>query len=179
MFISPKTAIDNGWVSYVGEGGDLDDWSKYIGPNALDFTLDRVYTIDSQKHFYISEEKKQMRGGKELIAEYDPQRQEHYWKLDAGVYDGMSNFYVKIPEGVAAMLVVRSSFNRNGINIFSGLFDQFFSGNIGHSIHNRSGLAFIAPGTRIGQLIFVKSESSGILYAGGYNTEKGQHWSEI
>ena len=173
MFISPKVAIEKGWVT-LPENVDI---NKVIQPNALDFSLDKVYTIDPTAFFYISEEKKQMRGGEELVAEYDSYKEETYWTLDTGVYDGMSNFYVDIPEGVAAYMIVRSTFNRNGIFITSGLYDSGFKNYLGFTIHNRSGLAFIAPGTRIGQLIFVHSESVG-SYQGIYNNNIGKHWSE-
>ena len=173
MFISPKVAIDNGWVK-LPEGVDI---NKVLQPNALDFTLDKVYTIDPRAHFFISEDKKQMRGGKELVAEFDAQRQENYWRLDTGVYDGMSNFYVDVPEGVAAWLIVRSTFNRNGVFITSGIYDTGFKNYLGFTVHNRSGIAFISPGTRIGQLIFVKSESIG-MYQGIYNNNAGEHWSK-
>lgn len=179
MFINPKVAIDNGWVICMEDQDQNEDfdWKKHIQPNALDFTLDNVYTIDPRAHFFISEEKKQMRGGKELVAEFDAQRQETYWRLDTGVYDGMSNFYVTVPEGVAAYMIIRSTFNRNGIFITSGLYDSGFKGHIGFAVHNRSGVAFISPGTRIGQLIFVQSENTGI-YAGGYNHDIGTHHTE-
>jgi len=36
----------------------------------------------------------------------------------------------------------------------------------------------LAPNTRIGQIKFVRSENSGILYAGGYNHAQGTHWKE-
>jgi len=177
MVINPRLAIKKGWV-LIPEGVDMD---KCIQPNAIDFTIDKVFTIDSQKPFYINESNKHMRGGPELIPSpvLDPMNEvHHYWKLDTGIYDGMSNFFVDIPEGVAALLIIRSTFNRNGLFITSGLYDSLFSGSVGFAIHNRSGAAFISPGTRIGQLIFIHSDSTG-GYAGRYNTLPGQHWSEV
>lgn len=185
MFISPKVAIENGWVKYETKDKVLtsvEQWeeAKFVSPNAIDFTLDKVFTIEDRNPFYISEDGKQMRGGVELTPMLAPlysDNQQMYWKLDTGVYDGASNFYVDIPEGVAALLIVRSTFNRNGLFITSGLYDSLYTGNIGMAIHNRSGVAFISPGTRIGQIIFVHSDSVG-GYTGEYNTQPGQHWSE-
>lgn len=181
MFVNPRTAVDNGWVIYAEPNEEQDedfDWNKCIQPNALDFTLDKIFTIDNKAHFFISEEKKQMRGGRELDIEYDALRQEQYWRLDANsVYDGMSKFYVTVPPGYAAYMIIRSTFNRNGIFITSGLYDSGFKGHLGFAIHNRSGNAFISPGTRVGQLVFVESDSVGV-YAGGYNHEQGTHHSE-
>lgn len=173
MFIKPTVAIDNGWI----KGNFTED---SIQPNALDFTLDKLFTIDQHAIFKIDEESKTMRGGYEVKPERDAILDKDYWCLSPNTsYDGMSDFYVEVPEGVAAMLIVRSTFNRNGIFITSGLYDQGFSGNIGYAIHNNSGIAFIAPHTRIGQIIFVESESAGELYKGQYNTQEGQHYSEV
>jgi deoxycytidine triphosphate deaminase len=183
MIISPITAIEQGWVTHPN-CTTVDDFKSrnFVSPNALDFTLDTVYTINSDNPFVISEKMKQMRGGLVLAAiphEFAGMIAKPYWELEANtVYDGMSDFFVEVPEGVAALLIVRSTFNRNGLFITSGLYDQKFVGNIGFALHNRSGIAFIAPGTRIGQVIFVKSENSGIMYTGNYNTKEGQHWSE-
>jgi deoxycytidine triphosphate deaminase len=89
----------------------------------------------------------------------------------------MSDVYVEVPAGVAAKLIIRSTLNRNGIFLTSGLYDAGFKGNLGFVLHNRAGEAYLAPGTRVGQIEFYKSDSEG-LYLGGYNTKEGQHWSE-
>lgn len=173
MFIKPTVAIDNGWIQ-----GNFTD--KNIQPNAIDFTLDKLFTIDDSKTFRINNMKKEMRGGRELQPVQDARENIDYWRLDPKTsYDGMSNFYVEVPEGVACMLIVRSTFNRNGIFITSGLYDQGFCGNIGFAIHNMSGPAYISPGIRIGQIVFINSESAGLLYEGNYNTKEGEHWNSV
>jgi deoxycytidine triphosphate deaminase len=183
MFISPITALEKGWVTHP-QCTTIEDFKtrNFVSPNALDFTLDKLFTIEESREFVISETTKQMRKGEELFAKAEPesmtQRFEgEFWRLLTNtVYDGMSDFYVRVPEGVAAMLIIRSTFNRNGIFLTSGIYDAGFEGNIGFAVHNRSGIARIAPGTRIGQLIFVASDSVG-QYAGGYNTKPGEHWA--
>lgn len=172
MFINPQVAIDNGWVTGIANP------EKQIQPNALDFTLDRLFSIYQDNTFVISEEGKQMRGGKEMLPFQDGRSETKFWNLEAhGVYDGLSNVTVDLPEGVAAMLIVRSSLARNGIFLTSGLWDSGYKGPIGCQIHNRSFTAKIGQGTRIGQLIFVKSDNAG-TYEGGYNHEEGTHWAD-
>lgn len=169
MYINPKTAIENGWIT------GITDPDKQIQPNAIDFTLDKLFTIDYQNTFTISEEGKQMRGGDEVIPVPSRNQDMDYWRLAGStVYDGMSNIMVDLPEGVACELIIRSTLNRNGIFLTSGLYDSGFKGHIGFAIHNRSGIARIAPGTRIGQIKFVASDSAG-TYAGGYNHEEGDY----
>lgn len=164
MFISPQTAIDNGWITGV---------TNNPSPNAIDFTLDTVYTIDNDSTFFISNDEKKMRGGSELKT--TKSNNQNLWTLNANtVYDGMSSMYVNIPEGIAALLIVRSTLNRNGLFITSGLFDSLYEGHIGFALHNRSGPAVIEQGTRVGQIIFVESDNDG-GYAGGYNHKLGTH----
>jgi len=179
MFINPQIAIKEGWISHKELSSNPDDWKErnMLCPNALDFTLDHLYSIDSTNIFHISENMKEMRGGKKLETQHDPRYREDFWRLDRDVYDGMSDVYVNLPEGIAAMTIVRSTFNRNGIFITSGLYDSGYQGHIGFAIQNRGGLAFIAPKTRIGQVIFVASDSAG-MYSGGYNHKEGTHHSE-
>lgn len=187
MFINPKHAIQEGWVTFP-EWMSEDFKQKCIQPNAIDFTIDRLFTVDSASRFVISESYKSMRSNEEVKTgtyytadwpEGENGGEVQYWELhDKWCYDAMSDFYVNVPEGVAAYLITRSTFNRNGLFIQSGLYDSGFKGNCGFVIYNMCGVTAIAPHTRIGQLIFVKSEDSGKMYAGGYNTEAGQHWSQ-
>lgn len=183
MFINPKVAIEQGWVKFP-EWMSEEFKQKCIQPNALDFTIDRLFSVKPTDKFMISENAKTMRSNVEvpICMYYGAEWPENggeltYWDLEVGCYDAMSDFYVEVPEGVAAWLITRSTFNRNGTFIQSGLYDSGFKGNCGFVLYNMGGVASIAPRTRIGQLIFVKSEASGIMYAGGYNTEAGQHWT--
>lgn len=172
MFINPKIAIQEGWVT-----GIVDE-EKQVQPNAIDFTLDKLFTINHQNEFIISEEGKQMRGGLEYPPVLHRASGMDFWTLRPNqVYDGMSNMFVKVPDGVAVQLIIRSTFNRNGIFLTSGLYDSGFEGHIGFAIHNRSGDAKIGVGTRVGQIIFVESENA-MKYSGGWNHEEGTHYSE-
>lgn len=178
MFINPKTAIEQGWITHP-DCTTVEDWEtrKFLGPNAIDFTLDHLYTIDHNNVFIISEDSKTMRGGKELpIAHIDANGVE-YWTLSPhDTYDGLSNIRVNLPEGVACMLIIRSTFNRNGIFLTSGLYDSGYQGAIGMAVHNRSGVASIQKGMRFGQIIFISSDAAG-MYQGGWNHAEGTHWS--
>lgn len=168
MFISPQVAIDSGWIT------GFTDPTNQIQPNAIDFTLDRLFSINQSKPFIISKEAKQMRGGEEMLTDNDGN-----WSLynHPAVYDGQSDMFVDIPEGVVASLIIRSTFNRNGIFLTSGLYDSGFKGHIAFALHNRSGPATIERGVRIGQIMFMTSDSVG-QYTGGYNHEQGTHHAE-
>lgn len=190
MFINPREVIKNGWLKFP-------DWmneeqaEKCIQPNAIDFTLDRVFKI-SGNIFSLSETKKRMRGGEEIIAVPDKEagdkisldkeiqiiKEQLYFGLDPqDSFDCLSDFYVKVPEGVCAVLFTRSTLVRNGLFWISGLYDSGFEGHIGGVIHTRRGGTQIYKGTRVGQIAFVHADSAGI-YAGGWNHSQGTHYTE-
>lgn len=183
MFISPLTAIEKGWIKFP-------DWmseeqkQKCIGPNAIDITVDSIYSVDKSSRFIISDSHRIMRKTNKIIPnimkrapEFSMFDDNAMWQLDMGCYDAMSDFHVDIPDGFAALIVPRSTFNRNGTFIMSGLYDSGFRNACGYMIYNLCGSMLLAEHTRIGQIIFTDSETSGKLYDGIYNGNKGQHWS--
>lgn len=167
MFINPQTAIDNNWVRGIANPKDQ------IQPNAIDFTLDHLYAIQERNDFVLGEHAKQMRGSIEMSAV--PARNgsgDFFHLLSRTSYDGLSDVYVDLPEGVSALLVVRSTLNRNGLYITSGLYDSGYKGHIGFVLHNNSGGAILQEGVRVGQVIFVASENAK-MYEGSWNHEEG------
>lgn len=184
MFISPQTAIDSGWIKRA-DGTEIT--ADYIQPNAIDFTIDRVFTSQlSAVPFKVADvnvdgvvktvkqfpEFEELTPSEDADPKYD--RVPLFYLPNGASYDFLSDFYVELPEGVAALLIVRSTFNRAGVFVTSGLYDSGFKGNIGAALHNNGNTsAFVGKGTRVGQIIFVKSESVG-SYTGGYNIEAGE-----
>ena len=163
MLISPKHAIEQGWI-VLPEGVNLE---KTIQPNAIDFTLDRMFRVKaSGANFARTTESVRS------FPEYEEVVGSDGWTIDPlAMVDCMSNFTVNIPEGVAAQLVVRSSFGRAGIMLTSGIYDSGFTGFIGFTLFNRSSRAVVTePGTRVGQIMFMPSVSVG-TYNGIYNNK--------
>lgn len=162
MFISPQKAINEGWVSGITNP------EKQVQPNAIDFTIDKVFNISDDTPFGISEDSNSMKGstlcepasGGWLIKEH-------------GMIDCLSDMYCDLPEGVAAMLVIRSTLARNGLMLVSGLYDSGFKGHIGFLLHNRANTtAHFGCGARVGQIVFIQAEKAG-LYQGQYNHDVG------
>lgn len=183
MFISPQTAITEGWIKRA-DGAEIA--AEFIQPNAIDFTIDRVFTsrlsvtpfkvadvtidgaVKTVKQFPDFEE---LTPTEDADPKYD--RVPLFYLPNGASYDFLSDFYVELPEGVAALLIVRSTFNRAGVFVTSGLYDSGYKGNIGAALHNNGNTtAFVGKGTRVGQIIFVKSDSVG-SYLGGYNHDAG------
>ena len=167
MFINPQIAINRGWITGIVNP------EKQVQPNAIDFTIDKVFSIATANAFVISEHGKVMRGGAPYAPVEDRASGLEFWNFKAGtMWDCLSDIYVNVPDGVACMLVARSTFTRNGLFLTSGLYDSGFAGHIGYVLHNRAGLAKVGVGTRVGQIIFVESQNAS-SYAGGYNHEAG------
>lgn len=165
MFINPKVAIEKGWVRGIR------DEKLQVQPNAIDFTLDKLFR-QQPSTARISENSKVMRPLQEQEIEATG-----YWLLEGQcVYDGTSDVYVEVPEGVAAILFTRSTFARNGILIASGLYDAGYKGHVGFTIYTHGGSVEIAPGTRIGQIGFALAPSAK-MYAGQYNHKEGEHYA--
>lgn len=178
MFISPEVAINEGWIKHPNVT-TLQDWkdAKFVSPNAIDFTVDKMFSIAFHNQFVISENGKQMRGGSPYLPVLDRSSGMDFWKLKQNtIVDCLSDMYVTIPDGIACQLIIRSTFSRNGLFLTSGLYDQGFEGNVGFALHNPHGATTVAPGTRIGQIMFVQAQSSGEMYKGGYNHKDGDHW---
>jgi deoxycytidine triphosphate deaminase len=73
---------------------------------------------------------------------------------------------VNIPAGMCAMLVGRSSLNRRGINIFSGLYDSGYNGRIGGTLRTLAPVK-LGINTAILQIVFMGSEGTA-MYDGTF-----------
>lgn len=174
MIINPHKAIEQGWIK------GIKNETLQVQPNAIDFTIDRVFGINSHNTFVIcndpenpNKELKQMRGGGEMVPAEDRRTGVPFFNLLAHTsYDILSDVYVDLPDGVAALTIIRSSFCRNGLFVTSGLYDSGFKGHVGCVLHNIVGDTKVQQGVRVGQIILIEA-SSAKLYAGGWNHELG------
>lgn len=178
LFINPKHAIAEGWITHP-DCSTVQDWEdkKFISPNAIDFTVDIIHGVHTQNQFIINENGKAHRGGNLIHPIVDRQSKEEYWNLTSTLYDGTSKMSVVVPEGIVSWCIPRSTLNRNGMFILSGLYDSGFSGSLGFMLYNLGGQTKLGVGTRVGQIIFATSENAN-MYEGGYNTEHGKSWKE-
>jgi deoxycytidine triphosphate deaminase len=127
---------------------------KDISPNAVDLRLGKVFTIDPEKMFIIDEYQKVHRGTSELKVMSDG----YYW-LDIGSYEVSMENLITVGEGEAGWVITRSTLNRNGLFLTSGLYDTGYHGAMAGVLHVTVGPAKIKPGTRIGQYLTFQAES--------------------
>lgn len=167
MFVNPKHAIEQGLIRGIR------DEAKQVQPNAIDFTLDDLRTIERDHAFLCEDKSRNM-----MRNSHATEARDGVWLLDGGrVYDGTSDVYIEVPEGMAAILYTRSSFARNGVFIMSGLYDSGYKGHIGFTIYTIGGSIEIEKGTRIGQVALVAADTAK-MYAGGWNHEEGTHYTD-
>lgn len=137
-----------------------------IQPNAVDLRLDKVFKIKKDV-FEISNDHKKHRG-----TEYElkPDHQ-GYFVLEPGDYEVVMENIVHVGEGEAGWVITRSTLNRNGIFITSGLYDTGYHGIMAGVLHVGCGVARIKKGTRIGQYVSFDAEAMHV-YSGSYGFDK-------
>lgn len=91
--------------------------------------------------------------------------------LFPGYANVMCNEIVNVPADMFALVVCRSTFNRQGVRVAGCVFDPSYRGKIHLSIYNLSGNVFkIEKGTRIAQMLFYKADAAS-QYNGSYQDE--------
>lgn len=134
-------------------------------PNAVDLRLGKVFKINDNV-FTIDETQKVHRGSEE----FEPW-QDGYYYLTPGSYEVSMENVIHVGDDEAGFVITRSTLNRNGCFLTSGLYDSGYHGVMAGVLHVNCGLMRIAPGTRIGQYLSWKAESNH-LYDGDYGVGK-------
>jgi len=138
---------------------------KDIQPNAVDLRLDKVFKIFSTP-FELSEDHKKHRDTQEIFPDG-----EGYFTLWPGDYEVVMENIINVGTNEAGWVITRSTLNRNGCFLTSGLYDDGYSGVMAAVLHVGTGSAKIKKGTRIGQYLSFESESLG-KYNGSYGFDE-------
>ena len=139
-----------------------------VQPNAVDLRLDKIFKIKTDL-FEISNEHKKHRGT-EYEMKVDP---EGYFNPEPGHYEVVMENIINVGEGEAGWVITRSTLNRNGLFLTSGLYDSGYHGVMAGVLHVTIGHARIKRGTRIGQYLSFNAEALH-KYNGDYGVGK-QH----
>lgn len=167
MIISPNEAIQLGYITFPVLMTD-EFKKKCVQQNGIDITLDLLHSLSSEQLGILSEKERVYKPLTTVKPFNWASADELHFKIENNVvYDWSSLFTLDIPENVCAILIVRSSLNRIGGTINAGNYDSGYRGLIGGSLTSRAGDILIAPGTRIAQIMFYKTESAS-LYNGAY-----------
>lgn len=136
-------------------------------PNAVDLRLGKVFRIQPTT-FELSNEEKHHRGTTEVVP-----NDQGYFHLEPGHYEVVMENIINVGEGEAGWVITRSTLNRNGCYITSGLYDSGYHGVMAGVLHVTRGMAKIKKGTRVGQFLLFNSEALS-SYDGDYGINK-QH----
>ena len=136
-----------------------------VQPNAVDLRLGKVFKIKDEV-FEISNDHKKHRGSEELVPD-----SEGYFTLHPGSYEIVMENIIHVGEGEAGWVITRSTLNRNGCFITSGLYDSGYHGVMAGVLHVTTGPARIKQGTRVGQYLSFDAETLH-LYNGDYGIGK-------
>ena len=93
------------------------------------------------------------------------------WELEVGTYEIIMENIVTIQEGYAGSVITRSTLNRNGLFITSGLYDSGYNGVMAGALHVEHGPAVIEKGSRVGQFLMFEAETLS-MYDGDYGIGK-------
>lgn len=143
-------------------------------PNAVDIRVSELKIVDDMEHSFsaqydqlvtISDKGTEHKQTSNLVLDSD-----NYWSVYRGTYQFSSPHFVSIPEGYCGYLITRSSLNRNGIFIQSGLYDSGFNGFVGGTLYNFGGRLKLEYNVRICQFVLLKAETVK-MYDGQYQTQ--------
>ena len=136
-----------------------------VQPNAVDLRLDKVYRIKNEP-FILTNEVKQHRGSTEVLPDANG-----FFNLVPGQYEVIMENTISVGEGEAGWVITRSTLNRNGVFLTSGLYDSGYNGVMAGCMHVGSGPLRIKKGTRIGQYLSFNAETLH-MYDGSYGNHK-------
>lgn len=120
--------------------------------NAIDLRLDKVFRI-LPNIFEITNDHKKHRGSEEILPDA-----EDFFALSPGSYEIVMENIIHVGEGEAGWVITRSTLNRNGCFITSGLYDSMYHGIMAGVLHITVGDVRIKKGTRVGQYLSFNAE---------------------
>lgn len=136
-----------------------------VQPNAVDLRLGKVFSL-RPRMFTLDEEQKVHRGSEEV-----PIQDDGYYFLKEASYEVIMENEIHVGEDEAGFVITRSTLNRNGCFLTSGLYDTGYHGVMAGVLHINGGRVRIKPGTRIGQYLSWKAEALS-SYDGDYGKHK-------
>jgi len=132
-------------------------------PNAVDLRINKVFKLYSDSNPFILRDNND---NLHLRREEILPDAEKMFNLSPGEYEISYEHEISVGKEEAGYIIARSTLNRNGLMITSGLYDAGYSGNMSSCLHV-SHFSRIEKGSRVAQLLLIKSEVIG-EYDGNY-----------
>ena len=134
---------------------------------AIDLRLDRVWMMSGP--FLIDEERKSHRNKVEIKPGDDG-----YINLVNGSYEVAFCHEADLGKYEAGIIVTRSTLNRNGVVVTSGMCDPKFNGNLGGLLIVTGGSFKVKPKTRIAQFVVFDVKNPTGEYDGDYVLDRNK-----
>ena len=152
MLINPKKIIENGVLENQHKDG--------VQQNSIDLTVASIGIIQSGGAIF-----KEGRQTPKVL----PLKGKMFKLSPQFCYAVEFNEYVRVPEDMAAFIICRSTLNRCGAFITSGIYDSGFENHVGAVLRTQTKIK-IEEGARIATIYFVRAESAS-LYNGIYKAK--------
>lgn len=170
MIIDPKYILDNNIVTLPSSVTT----DQVLQPNGIDLYVNEIFELqksyDSENFITIGDLVKTKHSAQnQLHPKIDDNNREYFTLLSNNLYKIETNYGIDIPKDMVAYIFTRSSLNRNGNLIGSGLWDSGFKGSIGTTLYTFNNMHLVKP-CKIAQIVFIKAESS-YLYQGQYQSK--------
>lgn len=161
MIVPPSKVLDRVLFEYI----DKNIQEQQAG---IDLTLKDIY-------YFIGYGKVDFDNKHRKLAQILKIEFEDKAHLSQGAYKITLNEYFKIDNRTIGIFFPRTSLLRNGVAIYSGLFDPGFEGYAEMLMHviNPNGIE-IYKNARVGQIVFFRSRSNLKEYSGIYKTKKNK-----
>lgn len=138
-----------------------------IQPNAIDLRLDRVWRFKSNSNVFVINEREKTHA---LKTEMFTDGITNEWILVPGTYEVQFQGTISIGADEAGWVITRSTLNRNGVFITSGLYDSKYTGPMAGVLHVSAVPMRIERGTRVGQFMLYKAQALH-AYNGSYGLD--------
>lgn len=158
MVINPFIAVEKKWIYPI-------DNEKQIQQNGIDVRLNKVFKV-TRGVFQLSEEEKVKLDYIELL----PDKNNAFILQYGNAYVVEMVERVSIPADICAIVIMRSTLNRQGILLQSALYDSGFKGVVSSTIYPFTGFK-VMKGTRVAQIVFMEAICNS-LYDGQYQERK-------
>jgi deoxycytidine triphosphate deaminase len=129
MIINPKYILDKGILTLPTNI----DIKTVLQPNGIDLQVDKIYELLSNTaSVHVGDDIKTVH---KKSVELALDKHSHCYELKRLTpYKAETAYTVKLPSDMVAYIFTRSTLNRNGILIGSGLWDSGFEGSVGTTI---------------------------------------------
>lgn len=161
MFINPKAILDQGIIQLPANVNA----DNVLQPNGIDLQVAEIFRIENANNTVFI--------GDDIATRHLPTTKligdsQNTYKLEKFTsYKIETGYKIQIPDDMVAYIFTRSTLNRNGILVGSGLWDSGFKGFVGTTLYPFKDVCLHLP-CRVAQIAFLRAESAH-LYAGTYN----------